>query len=109
MRSIADPTMRGIAGRNAALRPGHGDIRPPNGCYALPAHVRAIPERPPSKALRAAPGAAGLMAVQPMAVAHVPAPAKTSTNPVNIAASMVDRVQGVRMWITPSPDQNSLD
>jgi hypothetical protein len=38
--------------------------------------------------------------------AHVPAPAKTSTNPMKIAASIVDKVQGVRMWITPHSNQN---
>jgi hypothetical protein len=31
------------------------------------------------------------------ALTHVPAPAKTSTNPIKIAASIVDRVQGVRI------------
>jgi hypothetical protein len=35
-----------------------------------------------------------------MTEAHVPAPAKHSTNPKKITASNVDKVQGVPMWIT---------
>jgi hypothetical protein len=37
----------------------------------------------------------------------VPAPARTTTKPMNNRASIVDKVQGVRMWITPGADQNS--
>jgi hypothetical protein len=35
-----------------------------------------------------------------MAATHEPAPAVTGERPMKIAASIVDRVQGVRMWIT---------
>jgi hypothetical protein len=41
-----------------------------------------------------------------MTEAQVPAPAKISTSPMKIAASIVDKVQGVRMWITPGTSQN---
>jgi hypothetical protein len=37
-----------------------------------------------------------------MALAHVPAPATTSTDPKKMSASKVERVQGVRMWKTPA-------
>jgi hypothetical protein len=43
---------------------------------------------------------------QPMAEARVPAPAIASTRPNTIAASIVDKVHGERMWITPGTDQN---
>ena len=33
--------------------------------------------------------------------AHVPAPAKISTSTTKITAPIVDKVHGVRMWITP--------
>jgi len=35
-----------------------------------------------------------------MVDAQLPALARTNTNPKKISASVVDRVQGVRMWIT---------
>jgi hypothetical protein len=41
-----------------------------------------------------------------MAEAHVAAPAKPSTTAEKIAASSVDKVQGLCMWITPGTDQN---
>jgi hypothetical protein len=43
---------------------------------------------------------------QPRAEAQVPAPAAASTTARKIATSIVDKVQGVRMWITPDPRQN---
>jgi hypothetical protein len=41
-----------------------------------------------------------------MTEAHVPALAKTSTNAMKIAASILDKVQEVCMWITPVAGQN---
>jgi hypothetical protein len=36
----------------------------------------------------------------------VPAPANAKAKPINIAVSIVDKVQGLRMWITPRNNQN---
>jgi hypothetical protein len=47
------------------------------------------------------------MVCYPTVEAHVPAPAKISTKPRKMAASIVEKVQGLRMWITPGTDQNS--
>ena len=44
-----------------------------------------------------------------MAVAHVPAPAKPSTTATKSAASTVDKVQAVGIWITPYPRPNNAD
>jgi len=42
----------------------------------------------------------------PTTETHVPAPAKIKTSPTKIAVSIFDKVQGVRMWITPVMGQN---
>jgi hypothetical protein len=46
---------------------------------------------------------------QPTTETHVPAPAKAKTSPTKIAVSIFDKVQGVRMWITPVMGQNCLE
>jgi hypothetical protein len=43
---------------------------------------------------------------QPRAEAQVPAPANANMRLNTIEASIVDKVQGERMWITPGADQN---
>src|ERR1700676_1746036 len=43
---------------------------------------------------------------QPRPEAQAPAPAKASMRPNTIEASIVDKVHGEHMWITPGTDQN---